>query len=81
MLSSDICARAKVDDRARGALRLTVLTRTSRSGNRKRGYLTNEILHHSADYTPYEGLEIVDWPVGGNTVMQGKSGVKCGNRD
>ncbi len=37
-------------------------------------------LHHGADYTPYEGMEITGWPVrtilGGRTVFQ--DGVLCG---
>lgn len=36
--------------------------------------LTNAILHHGADYTPYEGLEVRGWPVQllvrGKTVME-----------
>jgi dihydropyrimidinase len=36
--------------------------------------LTNEILQHGADYTPYEGLEVRGWPVRllvrGQTIMQ-----------
>jgi dihydropyrimidinase len=24
--------------------------------------ITNEILHHSIDYTPFEGFEVVNWP-------------------
>ncbi|MGJ7043670.1 dihydroorotase-like cyclic amidohydrolase [Shinella sp. BE166] len=37
--------------------------------------ITNEILHHGADYTPYEGLAITGWPVRvmvrGKTVIDG----------
>lgn len=37
--------------------------------------ITNDILHHGADYTPYEGLEVTGWPVrvmiGGTTVTDG----------
>lgn len=44
--------------------------------------LTNEILQHGADYTPYEGLEIQGWPVQllvrGKTIMQGQSLVARG---
>jgi len=44
--------------------------------------LTNEILQHGADYTPYEGLEIQGWPVRllvrGKTIMQGQSLVARG---
>ncbi|MFN3320429.1 MAG: dihydropyrimidinase [Allorhizobium sp.] len=36
--------------------------------------LTNEILQHGADYTPYEGLEVKGWPVRllvrGQTIME-----------
>ncbi|MBU2327334.1 MAG: dihydropyrimidinase [Alphaproteobacteria bacterium] len=36
--------------------------------------LTNDILQHGADYTPYEGLEVTGWPVRlfvrGKTVME-----------
>lgn len=41
---------------------------------RKKVTLTNEILQHGADYTPYEGLEIQGWPVHllvrGQTIME-----------
>ncbi len=30
---------------------------------RKSVIVTNDILHHGADYTPYEGLEVVGWPI------------------
>ncbi len=34
-----------------------------RSDDRRTPYIiTQERLHHAADYTPYEGLEIGDWP-------------------
>lgn len=40
----------------------------------KRVTLTNDLLQHGADYTPYEGLEVEGWPVRllvqGRTVMQ-----------
>ncbi|MBN9024676.1 MAG: amidohydrolase family protein, partial [Rhizobiales bacterium] len=32
--------------------------------------LSQELLHHGADYTPYEGLEVTGWPV--MTVLRGK---------
>ncbi|MCJ8056693.1 dihydropyrimidinase [Shinella curvata] len=38
--------------------------------------ITNDILHHGADYTPYEGLAITGWPVRvmvrGKTVIDGE---------
>ncbi len=41
---------------------------------RKKVTLTNEILQHGADYTPYEGLELQGWPVRllvrGQTIME-----------
>lgn len=44
--------------------------------------LTNEILQHGADYTPYEGLQIQGWPVRllvrGKTIMQGQTLVERG---
>lgn len=50
---------------------------------RARVTLTNEILHHGADYTPYEGLEVSGWPVRllvrGKSVMQDKSLVTAGS--
>ncbi len=50
---------------------------------RARVTLTNEILHHGADYTPYEGLEVSGWPVRllvrGKSVMQDKSLVAAGS--
>lgn len=36
--------------------------------------LTNEILQHGADYTPYEGLAVRGWPV--RTIVRGKTIVK-----
>ncbi|MBW9117430.1 dihydropyrimidinase [Rhizobium cauense] len=38
--------------------------------------VTNDILHHNADYTPYEGLEVVGWPV--LTMLRGKPIVSGG---
>jgi dihydropyrimidinase len=32
--------------------------------------VTNDILHHGADYTPYEGLEVLGWPV--LTMLRGR---------
>jgi dihydropyrimidinase len=44
--------------------------------------LTNDILQHGADYTPYEGLEIQGWPVRllvrGQTIMERGSVVDAG---
>lgn len=44
--------------------------------------LTNEILQHGADYTPYEGLEVRGWPVRllvrGQTIMERGSVVEAG---
>lgn len=41
---------------------------------RKKVTLTNDILQHGADYTPYEGLDIQGWPVHllvrGQTIME-----------
>lgn len=39
--------------------------------------LTNDILQHGADYTPYQGLEITGWPV--RLFVRGKSIVKDGS--
>ncbi len=40
----------------------------------KRVTVTNDLLKHGADYTPYEGLEIRGWPVqvllGGRTIVK-----------
>lgn len=44
---------------------------------RKEVTLTNEILQHGADYTPYEGLEIKGWPV--RLLVRGKSIVEDGS--
>jgi dihydropyrimidinase len=33
--------------------------------------ITNDILHHGADYTPYQGLDVVGWPV--LTMLRGRS--------
>lgn len=44
---------------------------------RKSVVITNDILHHGADYTPYEGVPIIGWPVRvmvrGKTVIDGES--------
>ena len=32
--------------------------------------ITQEILHHGSDYTPYEGFEVTGWPV--KTVLRGR---------
>nr|WP_314091758.1 dihydropyrimidinase [uncultured Shinella sp.] len=44
---------------------------------RKSVVITNNILHHGADYTPYEGVPIIGWPVRvmvrGKTVIDGES--------
>ncbi|MBR0554371.1 dihydropyrimidinase [Ciceribacter sp. L1K23] len=49
---------------------------------RKKVTLTNEILQHGADYTPYEGLEITGWPVRllvrGQTIMERGAVVDAG---
>lgn len=29
---------------------------------RKPSIITQDRLHHGADYTPYEGMEVLDWP-------------------
>jgi dihydropyrimidinase len=43
----------------------------------KRITLTNDLLQHGADYTPYEGLDVRGWPVRlmvrGRTIMDGNS--------
>lgn len=36
----------------------------------KRVTLTNSLMHHAIDYTPYEGIEIIGWPVA--TVAHGR---------
>ena len=33
--------------------------------------ITNDILHHGADYTPYEGLDVTGWPV--RVLLRGKT--------
>ncbi|OJF94953.1 dihydropyrimidinase [Pararhizobium antarcticum] len=33
--------------------------------------ISNDILHHGADYTPYEGLEVKGWPV--RVILRGKT--------
>ncbi len=35
----------------------------------KRVTLTQEVMHHGSDYTPYEGLEVTGWPV--TTMVRG----------
>ena len=38
--------------------------------------LTQAILHHGADYTPYEGIEITGWPIA--TMVRGRFVVRDG---
>ena len=38
--------------------------------------IRNDSLHHGADYTPYEGLEVVGWPVA--VILNGKTAVRNG---
>jgi dihydropyrimidinase len=38
--------------------------------------LTQRNLHHGADYTPYEGLEITGWPI--TTILRGRFVVRDG---
>ena len=32
--------------------------------------ITNGILHHATDYTPYEGMEVQGWPI--TTISRGE---------
>ena len=32
--------------------------------------ISQDILHHGSDYTPYEGFEVTGWPV--QTILRGK---------
>jgi dihydropyrimidinase len=41
-----------------------------------RRVITNDILHHGADYTPYEGLEVQGWPV--TVILRGKIAIRDG---
>ena len=36
----------------------------------RRETIRQEILHHGADYTPYEGMEVIGWPV--TTILRGR---------
>jgi dihydropyrimidinase len=38
--------------------------------------ITNDMLHHGADYTPYEGMQITGWPV--TVILNGKVAVQDG---
>lgn len=38
--------------------------------------ITQDILHHGSDYTPYEGFEVTGWPV--ETILRGKTVMKDG---
>ncbi|MDG4650416.1 dihydropyrimidinase [Roseibacterium sp. SDUM158017] len=38
--------------------------------------IRQEILHHGADYTPYEGLQVQGWPV--RTILRGRTAVNDG---
>src|SRR5262245_7294521 len=38
--------------------------------------ITQSILHHGPDYTPYEGLEVIGWPV--TTIVRGRVVVRDG---
>lgn len=38
--------------------------------------ITNDILRHAVDYTPYEGLKVTGWPV--STILRGKVAMRDG---
>ncbi len=38
--------------------------------------ITNDMLHHGADYTPYEGMQITGWPI--TVILNGKVAVQDG---
>ena len=38
--------------------------------------IRNDALHHGADYTPYEGLEVQGWPV--TVILRGQIAVDKG---
>lgn len=40
------------------------------AATRKARTITNSKLHHNVDYTPFEGMEIADWPR--YTILRGK---------
>ena len=42
----------------------------------KRTTLTNDLLHHGADYTPYEGLDLKGWPI--RVLLRGRTIVEDG---
>jgi dihydropyrimidinase len=42
----------------------------------KKVTISQDILHHGSDYTPYEGLEVTGWPV--ETILRGKTVMKDG---
>ena len=38
--------------------------------------ISQSVMHHGADYTPYEGMEVTGWPV--STMLRGKFVVRDG---
>ena len=42
----------------------------------ERRRISNDALHHGADYTPYEGLEVQGWPV--TVILRGQIAVEQG---
>jgi dihydropyrimidinase len=42
----------------------------------RRVKISQALLHHGSDYTPYEGLEVTGWPV--TTIVHGKVVVRDG---
>jgi dihydropyrimidinase len=42
----------------------------------ERRVITNDILNHGADYTPYEGLEVQGWPI--TVILRGKIAIRNG---
>ena len=57
---------------AQGLDRASASTPTSRSGTRTgKETIRQEILHHGADYTPWEGFEVTGWPV--MTMVRGET--------
>ena len=60
---ADGAGAAEGDDRDRRRCRPGAV------GPEEEGHLTNTLMQHAIDYTPYEGLEVTGWPVA--TVRRG----------
>jgi dihydropyrimidinase len=56
---------------AKGAIAIGADADITLWDDQRRVTLSQDILHHGSDYTPYEGLEVTGWPV--RTILRGQT--------